>query len=82
VTLPQVRVLTGPARNFGRHWQTFSPTTSTLVTASTEAVLVDTQYVGKDVDAVGDMLEDSTRWFATLHELSRHQRQCPYIRQL
>jgi hypothetical protein len=42
VTLPQVRVLTGPARNFGRHWQTFSPTTSTLVTASTEAVLVDT----------------------------------------
>jgi glyoxylase-like metal-dependent hydrolase (beta-lactamase superfamily II) len=61
VTLPQVCVFTGPARNFGRHSQTFSPTTSTLVTASTEAVLVDTQYVRKDVDAVGDMVEDSRR---------------------
>lgn len=36
---------------------TFSPTTSTLVTGPTEAVLVDAQYLIDDVDDLGDLIE-------------------------
>jgi glyoxylase-like metal-dependent hydrolase (beta-lactamase superfamily II) len=66
VISPQVRVFTGSTRDFGRHGQTFSPTTSTLVTGTTEAVLVDTQYVGEDVRAVGDMVEESGKTLTSI----------------
>jgi glyoxylase-like metal-dependent hydrolase (beta-lactamase superfamily II) len=52
-----LQVLTSPAHTFGRHGQTFSPTTATLVTGDTEAVLVDTHFTRDDVSTVGDVIE-------------------------
>ncbi|WP_431972016.1 MBL fold metallo-hydrolase [Nocardia sp. bgisy134] len=44
----------------------FSPTTSTLITGPTEAMLVDTQYRAADVDEVIRRIEDSGKRLSTI----------------
>lgn len=44
----------------------FSPTTSTLITGPTEAVLVDTQFLAADVDELIEMIEDSGKRLTTI----------------
>jgi len=44
----------------------FSPTTSTLITGATEAVLVDTQYLEADVEAVIQQIEASGKTLTTI----------------
>ncbi|WP_327097528.1 MBL fold metallo-hydrolase [Nocardia vinacea] len=44
----------------------FSPTTSTLITGPTEAILVDTQFLAADVDEVIDLIEDSGKQLTTI----------------
>src|SRR4051794_9348124 len=45
---------------------TFSPTTSTLIAGDTEAVLVDTQYLEKDVKEVIRRIEASGKTLTTI----------------
>ena len=52
----QTHVFTSAARQFGCHGRTFSPTTSTLVTGDSEAVLIDAQFITDEVRALGDMM--------------------------
>jgi glyoxylase-like metal-dependent hydrolase (beta-lactamase superfamily II) len=51
---------------------TFSPTTSTLITGDTEAVLVDTQYRESDVDEVIRRIEASGRTLTTIFVTHGH----------
>ncbi|GGO00652.1 MBL fold metallo-hydrolase [Nocardia rhizosphaerihabitans] len=44
----------------------FSPTTSTLITGPTEAILVDTQFRAADVDEVIEQIEDSGKRLTTI----------------
>jgi glyoxylase-like metal-dependent hydrolase (beta-lactamase superfamily II) len=53
----QTYVFTSAAREFGRHGQTFSPTTATLVAGARDAVLVDAQFIATEVAALCDMIE-------------------------
>jgi len=45
---------------------TFSPTTSTLITGPQEAVLVDAQYLTRDVAELGDVIEGSGKRLTTI----------------
>lgn len=60
------QVFTSPAHPFGRHGQTFSPTTSTLLTGASGAVLVDGQFVRDDVRALGDMIGGTGTTLSTI----------------
>ncbi len=51
---------------------TFSPTTSTLITGATEAVLVDTQYRETDVDEVVRRIEASGKTLTTIFVTHGH----------
>ena len=68
----QTRVFTAAARPFGRHGQTFAPTTSTLVVGDEEAVLIDAQYIDTDVTAVGDMIEQTGRRLTAIYITHGH----------
>nr|WP_271209299.1 MBL fold metallo-hydrolase [Rhodococcus wratislaviensis]GLK33803.1 MBL fold metallo-hydrolase [Rhodococcus wratislaviensis] len=50
----------------------FSPTTSTLITGPTEAILVDTQFQGADVDEVIEQIEDSGKRLTTIFVTHGH----------
>jgi hypothetical protein len=53
----ELRVFTSPSRVIaGDPNRTFSPTTSTLIFGTTDAVLVDALLIMEDVDALGDMI--------------------------
>ena len=54
------------------HGGTFSPTTSTLITGATEAVLVDTQYREPDVDEVVRRIEASGKTLTTIFVTHGH----------
>lgn len=51
---------------------TFSPTTSTLITGDTEAVLVDTQYLKSDVEGLIRRIEASGRTLTTIFVTHGH----------
>lgn len=50
----------------------FSPTTSTLITGPTEAILVDTQFRAGDVDEVIDLIEESGKRLTTIFVTHGH----------
>jgi glyoxylase-like metal-dependent hydrolase (beta-lactamase superfamily II) len=52
---------------------TFSPTTSTLVTGPTEAVLIDAQYLKDDVRDLGDLIERTGKNLTTIYITHGHQ---------
>jgi glyoxylase-like metal-dependent hydrolase (beta-lactamase superfamily II) len=52
---------------------TFSPTTSTLITGATEAVLVDAQYLKEDVRDLGDLIERTGKKLTTIYVTHDHQ---------
>jgi glyoxylase-like metal-dependent hydrolase (beta-lactamase superfamily II) len=66
------RVFTSAARGFGRHGQTFSPTTSTLVVGESDAVLIDAQYTPSEVKALGDMIEQAGKRLTTIYVTHAH----------
>ncbi|MFC9361781.1 MBL fold metallo-hydrolase [Rhodococcus sp. NPDC057014] len=51
---------------------TFSPTTSTLITGPTEAVLVDAQYLIDDVRKLGDLIESTGKKLTTIYVTHGH----------
>jgi glyoxylase-like metal-dependent hydrolase (beta-lactamase superfamily II) len=52
---------------------TFSPTTSTLITGATEAVLIDAQYLKDDVRDLGDLIERTGKKLTTIYVTHDHQ---------
>src|SRR2546423_2372789 len=65
-------VFTSGAREFGRHGQTFSPTTSTLVTGEAEAVLVDAQFLESEIHALGDLIEQTGKRLTSIYVTHAH----------
>jgi len=64
-------VYTSPMRDVTTGGQ-FSPTTSTLLTGPTEAVLVDTQYMESDVAELARRIEASGRTLTTIYITHAH----------
>lgn len=52
---------------------TFSPTTATLVTGPTEAVLIDALYLKDDVRDLGDLIERTGKRLTTIYITHAHQ---------
>jgi len=52
---------------------TFSPTTATLVTGATEAVLIDALYLKDDVRDLGDLIERTGKKLTTIYITHAHQ---------
>lgn len=65
-------VFTAAARGFGRHGQTFSPTTSTLVAGKSDAVLIDAQYIKSDIGALGDLIANAGKRLTTIYVTHGH----------
>src|SRR3954454_21378105 len=51
---------------------TFSPTTATIITGPTEAVLVDTLYTPADVERVAEAIEATGRRLTTIYITHAH----------
>jgi len=51
---------------------TFSPTTSTIVSGPTEAVLIDAQYLKDDVRDLGDLIERTGKTLTTIYVTHAH----------
>jgi glyoxylase-like metal-dependent hydrolase (beta-lactamase superfamily II) len=68
----QRHVFTSAARAFGRHGQTFSPTTSTIVVGQTEAVLIDAQFIKDEVNTLGDTIEQIGKTLTTIYITHGH----------
>jgi glyoxylase-like metal-dependent hydrolase (beta-lactamase superfamily II) len=68
----RARVFTSPFLNFETARGTFSPTTSTLVVGSTEAVLIDAQHMHSDVAALGDLIEQTGKRLTTIYVTHGH----------
>jgi glyoxylase-like metal-dependent hydrolase (beta-lactamase superfamily II) len=64
-------VYTCPARDLPNGGQ-FSPTTATLLTGATEAVLVDTQYMPADVEELARRIDASGRVLAAIYITHAH----------
>ena len=63
----QLKVFTSPTRPIrGDGSRTFSPTTSTLICGASDAVLVDSQMIADDVDALGDMIASTGKKLTTI----------------
>jgi glyoxylase-like metal-dependent hydrolase (beta-lactamase superfamily II) len=68
----RAQVFTSPFLNFETARGTFSPTTSTLVVGSTEAVLIDAQHMHSDVAALGDLIEQTGKRLTTIYVTHGH----------
>jgi len=63
----ELRVFTSAARVIaGDPNRTFSPTTSTLIFGTRDAVLADALLIREDVDALGDMIASTGRTLTTI----------------
>lgn len=51
---------------------TFSPTTSTLISGASEAVLIDAQFTTEDVTALGNLIADSGKKLTTIYITHGH----------
>jgi len=71
----RLQVFTSPTRPIGGN-QTFSPITSTLISGDTDVVLVDSQFVKADVDALGDMIEATGKKLTTIFVTHGHGDHC------
>ena len=65
-------VFIGPYLHFEHGGGTFSATTSTLVSGKSDAVLIDAQHISTDVDALGDMIERTSRRLTTIYVTHGH----------
>jgi glyoxylase-like metal-dependent hydrolase (beta-lactamase superfamily II) len=68
----RAEVFIGPFLPFERGKGTFSATTSTLVSGSSEAVLIDAQHIRTDVAALGDLIERTGRRLTTIYVTHGH----------
>jgi glyoxylase-like metal-dependent hydrolase (beta-lactamase superfamily II) len=68
----QAHVFTAAAREFGRHGQTFSPTTATLLTGHSEAVLIDAQFIDSEIAALGDLIERTGKRLTSIYVSHAH----------
>jgi glyoxylase-like metal-dependent hydrolase (beta-lactamase superfamily II) len=69
----QTHVFTSAARAIGGDPnRTFSPATSTLVVADTEAILIDAQYTESEVSALGDMIEQTGKRLTSIYITHGH----------
>lgn len=66
MTALSLQVNTCPSHTLEDSENTFAPTTSTLISGRTDAVLVDTLYLHADVAALGDLIEASGRQLTTI----------------
>ena len=66
---PSIPVVEMPGFPSGR----FSPTTATLVTGPTEAVLIDALYLKDDVRDLGDLIERTGKKLTTIYITHAHQ---------
>lgn len=65
-------VFIGPFLPFEQGKGTFAATTSTLVSGSSEAVLIDAQHIRSDVAALGDLIEGTGRRLTTIYVTHGH----------
>jgi glyoxylase-like metal-dependent hydrolase (beta-lactamase superfamily II) len=68
----KAHVYTSASREFGRHGQTFSPTTATLVTGERDAVLIDAQFIPSEIDALGEMIEKTGKRLTSIYVTHAH----------
>jgi glyoxylase-like metal-dependent hydrolase (beta-lactamase superfamily II) len=68
----RAEVFIGPFLPFERGKGTFAATTSTLVFAASEAVLIDAQHIRTDVAALGDLIEQTGRRLTTIYVTHGH----------
>lgn len=61
-----------PAGWPGMQTGTFSPTTATIVTGPTEAVLIDAQFLKEDVRDLGDLIERTGKTLTTIYVTHAH----------
>lgn len=66
------RVYTSPFGAFEQIEGSFSPTTSTLLVGRQEAVLIDAQHLKPDIDALGDLVEETGRELTTIYITHGH----------
>lgn len=65
-------VFTAPAHVLPDGESTFSPTTATIITGESDAVLVDTTYLSDDVRALGDRIEATGRRLTAIYITHAH----------
>ena len=68
----RLEVFTSPAPALRGGLGTFSPVTSTLILGERDAVLVDTQFTGAQVEALGDLVEASGRTLRAIYITHGH----------
>jgi glyoxylase-like metal-dependent hydrolase (beta-lactamase superfamily II) len=71
-TAVRALVFTSPAHEVMGGRGTFSPTTSTLLVGRSESVLVDAQYIGSDIAALGDLIEGTGTRLTTIYATHAH----------
>jgi glyoxylase-like metal-dependent hydrolase (beta-lactamase superfamily II) len=72
----QTSVFTSPARTIGGTEQTYSPTSSTLVTGERDAVLIDAQFITDEVAALGELIERSGKRLSAIYVTHAHADHC------
>ena len=65
-------VFIGAFLSFQRGKGTFAATTSTLVCGASDAVLIDTQHIRSEVQALGDLIERTGRRLTTIYATHGH----------
>ena len=68
----QAKVFVGETHRFEDDSGTFSPTSSTLITGETDAVLVDAQHIRSDVRALSDMIAKTGKRLTTIYVTHGH----------
>jgi glyoxylase-like metal-dependent hydrolase (beta-lactamase superfamily II) len=68
----RAEVFIGPFLPFEGGGGTFAATTSTLISGSSEAVLIDAQHIRTDVAALGDLIERKGRRLTTIYITHGH----------
>jgi glyoxylase-like metal-dependent hydrolase (beta-lactamase superfamily II) len=71
-----IDVFTSRARTIGETGQTYSPTSSTLVTGERDAVVIDTQFIVAEVTALGDLIERSGKRLTAIYITHAHGDHC------
>lgn len=66
------RVFSSPFHEIAETGETFSATTSTLVTGERDAILIDAQHIRADVAALGDLIEESGKRLTTIYITHGH----------
>ncbi len=62
----RLQVFVSPTHPIGNDGLTFSPTTSTLIYGTHEAILVDAQFIKNDIDELGNVIEELGKTLTTI----------------